>query len=298
MNKLGTRPILCAVPYLTSTALGDFYRAINLAGDHRAAANKRRDWIVGRLGSKLEILEAFPIGSVPRFTAVRGHADVDILVALHYSKHIKGRKPSNVLRTVRDALAYPGASVRRNGQAVTLKFNSWPSVDVVPVSRVASSGGSAYYHIPDMNEEDWLPSRPVRHRKRLEEAVSIYGSDLRKVIKMVKWWNLRQGAPLESFHIEVIALQAATAGGEIPWSLFKWFEKAHDMINSDEYTWYDDSMVDSYLTWATTRKVVPLLAEARDLAQAAWYATYNRDDHRTAITSLKKIFGEQFPGYG
>jgi len=117
-------------------AFDQFYENINLSGDHRETANSRRDRIVSLLEKHFKIIEAFPSGSIPRFTAVRGYADVDVIVALHYSKHIKDRMPSEVLQAVRDSLAEYETTVRKNGQAVTLYYKSWPNVDIVPASRV------------------------------------------------------------------------------------------------------------------------------------------------------------------
>ena len=88
-----------------SAAFDQFYENINLSGDHRDTANSRRDHIVSLLKKELEVLEAFPSGSIPRFTAVRDYADVDVIAALHYSKHIKDKTPAQVLQTVRDCLA-------------------------------------------------------------------------------------------------------------------------------------------------------------------------------------------------
>jgi hypothetical protein len=50
------------------------------------------------------VIEAFASGSIPRYTALNEHADLDVIVALHYSKHIKDKTPSQVPQEVRDAL--------------------------------------------------------------------------------------------------------------------------------------------------------------------------------------------------
>jgi tRNA nucleotidyltransferase (CCA-adding enzyme) len=84
-----------------------FFDAINLSGDHRETANSRKDRVVQLLGNTFDIVEAFATGSIPKFTALKAKADVDVMVALHYSKHIKDKSPSTVLRAVRDALSKP-----------------------------------------------------------------------------------------------------------------------------------------------------------------------------------------------
>ncbi len=98
--------------WTTEGAFEAFYGAINLSGEHRLDAQARREWVVNRLRANgLDVIESMPFGSIPRYTALKEHADVDVLVALHYNKHIDGRKPSQVLSTVRAALAATGRPV-------------------------------------------------------------------------------------------------------------------------------------------------------------------------------------------
>ena len=63
--------------WTTNDAFKGFHAAINLSGDNRAAANKREDWVVGRLAGKMTVLDAFTFGSIPRLTALNDHADAD-----------------------------------------------------------------------------------------------------------------------------------------------------------------------------------------------------------------------------
>jgi hypothetical protein len=63
------------------------------------------------------------------------------MAVLHFGKHIKDRLPSEVLLNVKNALGTGRAGEgRRKGQAVTVTFESWPSIDVVPASRIAKDG--------------------------------------------------------------------------------------------------------------------------------------------------------------
>ncbi len=106
------------------------------------------------LEKEFEILDSFATGSLPKFTAVTGYADLDIMVVLHYSKHIKNKKPSEVLQAVRNCLGEYRTNVRKNGQAVTLYYKIWPNVDIVPVSRTVNDDNSVqHYNVPNMNDE-------------------------------------------------------------------------------------------------------------------------------------------------
>jgi tRNA nucleotidyltransferase (CCA-adding enzyme) len=90
------------MPYTVPVSFDKFRENIELAGDHREIAAARRDRIVSLLKSNLTILDAFPTGSIAKFTAVKGHADLDVMVVLHYGNHCKDKRPSEVLQTVRD----------------------------------------------------------------------------------------------------------------------------------------------------------------------------------------------------
>jgi hypothetical protein len=167
--------------WTTEGAFGDFYGEINLPGDHHGIANVLRDWVLQRLRNNgMRVLEAVPFGSIPRFTALTEHADVDVLAVLHYTKHIEDRKRSEVLLNVKNMRGTGQAGKgRRNGQAVTVTFQSWPNIDVVPASRIAKDGVVTGYEIPDMNREVWLPTNPPQHSRDISTPVSHRGPRFR-----------------------------------------------------------------------------------------------------------------------
>src|SRR5262245_30250902 len=107
-------------------AFNSFYGEINLSGDHREVANSRRDSVVSLLKYDFEVLDAFSTGSIPKYTALKGRADLDVMVVLHYGKHIKDKAPIQVLESVQASLSEYRTNVRKNGQAVTLHYKTWP----------------------------------------------------------------------------------------------------------------------------------------------------------------------------
>src|ERR1700745_812522 len=59
--------------WTTEAAFERFYDEVNLPGDHRATANLRRDWVLGRLRNNgIDVLDAIAFGSIPRYTALKG----------------------------------------------------------------------------------------------------------------------------------------------------------------------------------------------------------------------------------
>jgi SMODS domain-containing protein len=289
---------VAAVPYHVDTAFHDFYELINLPGDFRETANARKDWIVRRLNPVYNILDAFAMGSIPKYTALQEYADLDVMVVLHFSEHIEGRTPAEVLEELRTMLGEGAGTVRRNGQAVTMRFRSWPNVDVVPASVTYADKETkevSYYKIPDMHRGEWLRTRPRKHAKALRAKAEQEGPYFRQVIKMIKDWNRRQKVQLQSYHIEVIALRMDCAFDDYSWAVYQWFEtaKEHIWVCFHEGVDIVDYLDGSYST------VLDQLKEAEELAHDAWYLTYDdHDDHEQAYAKWQKVFGSNFPAYG
>ena len=287
------------MPYTVAVSFDKFRENIELSGDHRETAAARKDRIVSLLKNSFEILDAFPTGSIPRFTAVRGHADLDVMVALHYGKHIKGKNPSGVLQEVRDALGEYRTNVRKNGQAVTLSYKTWPDVDIVPVARTVNDAGNVtHYEVPDSNSKAWIVSKPRTHSKVMSRKNEECGPDFKRIVKMIKWWNHQHSSLLQSFHIEVMAIKIfASELDDYPWNIFKYFEEAAKLAGSS--LWQDNAEVDGYLSSDDRQEVVKRLETACDKAREAWSLTYGQnDDHERAIEIWHQIFGSEFPAYG
>ncbi len=284
------------MPYTAAYAFDLFYAAINLSGDHRGAANARKDWIVRRLSLSMDVVEARAIGSIPRYTALAGHADLDVLVALHYGRHIKGRSPATVLANVKRALGTGAGAYRRNGQAVTVTFQSWPNVDVVPAARVAEDGEVTHFEIPDMGRGVWLRTNPDVHAAKMRAAAAERGPGFRQAITMIKHWNRRQDIRLQSYHAEVIALQTQCEWDEPGWAIVQWFETAS---GATHWCWDGEADASAYLSRDRAAKAAVRLTECRSLATRAWAMTYGGDsDDKAAIGLWRSLFGMQFPAYG
>jgi hypothetical protein len=287
------------MPYTVAVSFDTFFDVINLPGDHRDTANARRDHIVSLLKGKMAILEAFPTGSIPRYTALRGRSDLDVVAVLHYGKHVKDKRPSEVLQAVRDALAEYRTNVRKNGQAVTLYYGTWPNVDVVPAVRIVDGAGNAtHFHIPNASTEEWINSNPRAHAAAIEARASVSGPLFRQLIKMMKHWSSEHGDYLQSYHLEVMALRALTGAlNDAPWDAFQFFDGVHTMIQTP--LWHDGSFADDYLNYSDRDAVRNRLEAAVAKARDAWYQTYPpRDNDKAAIELWRQVLGTAFPAHG
>ena len=70
------------MPYTVQVSFDTFHDNINLGGDHRATANSRRDNVVAKLSKDFAIVDSFSTGSIPKMTALHGHADLDVMVGI------------------------------------------------------------------------------------------------------------------------------------------------------------------------------------------------------------------------
>jgi len=70
------------MPYTVSASFERFIDNISLTGDHRDIATSRKDALVSLLENTFEIVDSFPTGSIPRYTALKGSADLDVMVVL------------------------------------------------------------------------------------------------------------------------------------------------------------------------------------------------------------------------
>jgi len=116
---------------------------------------------------------------------------------------------------------------------------------------------------------------------------------------MVKWWNKAHSDYMQSYHIEVVALHAWSYEiDDLSWALTRWFDQAVELVQSPLF--HDRGIVDGYLTYNSRQELLKRLETAKTLAQSAWFATYGEnDDHKTAITKWRQLFGGYpFPEYG
>jgi Second Messenger Oligonucleotide or Dinucleotide Synthetase domain len=286
------------MPYTVAVSFDTFHDNINLSGDHRATANSRRDSVVAKLSKDFNIVDSFSTGSIAKMTALHGHADLDVMVILNWSKHIKDKRPTQVLQSVRNSLAQWRNAVRRNGQAVTLSYETWPDVDIVPVSMTRNSSGEVtHYNVPNSHDDTWIKSRPKSLAAAIEAKSTECGWNFRRIIKMIKHWNRIHSDYLSGYHIEVLALKLLGSNcDKTPWEVHYFFDRARALLDGPLY--YDTGFVDDYLSNAARAEVKKRLETAHSLSLDAWFATHGEnDDHEKAIGKWRQIFGDKFPAY-
>jgi hypothetical protein len=203
------------------------------------------------------------------------------------------------LETVQTSLAEYRTNVRKNGQAITLYYKTWPSVDIVPVSRTTNDNGSvSHYNVPNANNGSWIQARPKKFAGEIEAKATQCGQNFRRIIKMVKHWNRVHSEFLSSYHIEVLALNIYSGNlDDTPWQVFQFFEKAKPLLQAS--LWHELGYADDYLTYSDRAEVLKRFDTAIQKTRDAWYLTYvGKNDHKGAIELWRQVFGDKFPAYG
>lgn len=147
-------------------------------------------------------------GSFRHGTAVRAHADVDVLVSLG------GGRPANsdaALERVRSALAgsFPYTPVRVSRPAVVLNFaggdERW---EVIPGYYLRTSGDHAIYSIPAPGG-GWMETAPSAHLAYVTDVNRSPSGGAKGLTRLTKTWKYANpsGAKVSSFYLEMRASQ-------------------------------------------------------------------------------------------
>ena len=280
------------MPYLVSTSFGCLLEDLTIPSDQRRLAEARRVAVSALLAKSFEVLDAFSTGSIPRQTGLKGTSDIDAMTVLHFGKHVDGRSPIRLLESVRDVLAdYNARIVRKNGQAVTLYFATWPNVDIVPAKRVTLANGGHALYIADGNAEEWIPTDPVGH----DRAMLAASDKVRQLVRVMKCWNRAHSEYMTSFDIQRTALatwinEFDTAEASWPWMVKSFFEKAIELTGPATTM----SIGYNLETWVGLRA---RLERGKELALDAWYQAHT-GNFEASIERCRIIFGDKFPAHG
>ncbi len=132
----------------------------------------------------------------------------------------------------------------------------------------------------------------------IESKSTECGYNFRRIIKMIKHWNRIHSDYLQSYHIEVLALNVFSGNiDDTCWNIYKFFEKARDLLIAP--LWYDIGFADDYMSATDREQVLKRFDTAIEKSRLAWHFTYSdKNGHKSAIELWKQMFGDQFPSYG
>ncbi len=188
------------------SAFGTFIGRITASPDAVRLGQTRAERIVNLLKPRFAVQDTYHTGSLFRGTALPNVSDADVIVALETSYDTT---PRGMMEEVQKHLSplHRGTQVRKDGQALTLHFETWPNVDLVVARKRPNRFPSPApeFEIADATYDRWLPSFPRKH----DQAMQIMSEEHLQLIRMIKMWNHLHSEYLTSFHIEAFALAEA-----------------------------------------------------------------------------------------
>ena len=316
-----------------------FTTNIRPTDDHIKEANRQVEFMIDRLHNKVAKDGTFTLekilraGSNAKFTSLLrtdfNCFDVD-LGAYYSGTGATTAELNKLLEFTRDRLVeiYPQKDKDKDFEvlksAVRVKFTSgiklW--VDVAPIVRDDSLGITNAGYIP--RDDGWRLTSVTAHNdfvaKRTAESKKVSGPvRFNRLVRMLKWWNNRQGTLVQpSIFCELVAAAAVASTGVTPeWQtslrqIFTFLRK-HQFL---EPIVFDDNFDPNTKTLATGTVVVidsvnpannvtsiwsentrrdylDRIEDAYDSTTAAWSAERDGDEDE-AVDYWCEVFGEDF----
>jgi predicted nucleotidyltransferase len=188
----------------------DFVRDILPTEAALARVDTHAEQVAKRLRTSFAVNRVLTFGSHWKGTAIQKHSDLDLFVVMSSDETRKWSRDDGsrtILARVRNDLQerFRATTVRRDGQAVVVKFDQGDfAVDVVP-AKFAGLGSAATYLIPD-GMGQWIETSPSAQKASVDAANEASGGKVVPVIRLLKWWAQARGATsvARSLYFEVL----------------------------------------------------------------------------------------------
>lgn len=289
---------------MATTAINGFAGLINnlqITGLQRTTVSKRQTNVRNAIESHMDVIDSFLTGSYMRSTMIAPlkEADIDIFIVLDAKYYHELAGPGALLDKVRRELMKTYTKtpkISRNGQAVTITFTDF-AVDVVPGFNRTGGG----YLIPDSVRNTWIATDPKQHVTIWSDQNNSHNGNLIPLIKMIKGWNKKHSALLQSFHLEVLVLNILNGIriDDFPSGVRYVFDKARMAVQYQipDPAGYNNN-IGSYINTndkllAICNRLEKATLQARE---AESYAVTG--NIRRAFVKWRTIFGGYFPVYG
>ncbi|MEG3909626.1 hypothetical protein QT979_17425 [Microcoleus sp. w2-18bC1] len=198
---------------------------------------------------------------------------------------------------------YEKAEIRRRGEVVTLKLNSYSwNYDIVPaIPMLNNYGGTAYFLIPD-GKGNWKPTDPRIDEDNTTRVNKYHDGKFLPVVRLLKYWNsIAYNRPrLSSYYFETLAIKVFELSpkfASLPHGVKLFFDRCPYYLNQpcpDLKCLEPD--LDADLDWSQKEKVREAMASAS--VYAGYALTYELNSkHKDAIKHWQSIFGSKFPNY-
>lgn len=151
-----------------------------------------------------ELISHFQFGSSTRGTIlprrVDENSDIDYMVVFRNPENFK---PSTLLEKLKRFVEakYARSEIHQSHPTIVLELTHI-KFELVPAIQPYSLTG--IYHIPAPSSQfmEWMQTTPIELKNMIAEADNRYHYQIRRLIRLLKYWNVMNGKVYSSFEIE------------------------------------------------------------------------------------------------
>jgi predicted nucleotidyltransferase len=244
--------------------------------------------------SNMPLKRVILIGSADRNTLIRPLDDVDVMAEFTNKDRIFETyryQSGQLLQRIRTALQAHTSieQIGARGQAVRLFYKNGAHVDIAPVFAYSTGG----FLLPS-GDGGWITTDPEKQAKWMAGRRAAVGSNLTRVVKLLKRWNRVHSSRFSSYHLEVmIATMFSQVDTNSRKALKFFFEHASNYLDVSDPAGHSGSL-STYLTADARARINSRLADANIRAVSA-LASEAAGNHAEAKRLWKIELGDEFP---
>jgi len=277
----------------------------NLSVDNQSIISKRYKDITKQINLdywhvKSDTRNAHYIGSYGRGTAIKGVANINMLVVLpqkvfQYFDTYQGNGQLVLIQDVKETVCkiFRNANINPEGHLLV----TFPDITFEVVPSFLSPKKSYIYPEPK-DEGSWKVFNPIREIEVVEEYNFKYNGKIKHLAKMMRAWKATHNVPISGMLIDTLVLNFMEVweGNETTFSYYG------DMIG--DFLEYLAGLRKGQLHWYAkgSNRKIPGLEDFGEKANIAFKKTMEALEHESqgdsynANNCWKEIFGEYFPG--
>lgn len=181
-------------------------RSLVLSDDEQNRISTSISTLQTRLNSWFgnDVIKHFRFGSSVRETIlpriVDEGSDIDYMVVFNNQYQYK---PATLLDKLR-AFAkyyYSRSEIHQDHPTMVLELNHI-KFELVPAYQTYSWSDSYYIPAPSSNYADWMSTNPTEIKNKVNDANNRYNSQIKRLIRLLKYWNVRNYMVYSSFELE------------------------------------------------------------------------------------------------
>lgn len=149
-----------------------------------------------------EVTKHFRFGSSVRETIlprkVDEGSDIDYMVVFNNQY-----KPATLLEKLRRFANtyYSRSEIYQSNPTMVLELNHI-KFELVPAYQSSFWSDSYFITAPSTDYSDWMSTNPSEIQKKVNEANNRYNNQIKRLIRLLKYWNVRNGKVYSSFELE------------------------------------------------------------------------------------------------